>query len=183
MVKVFMGVLVGIFLTLATIQIWNLFFKSTAAPATNVQLPVIQSSPAPLAIASPLPSPPVVQDYASFVAYIKTLGLGVGAETKAHSDLYAGNITEVLINNETMYVIEYASETEMTQRASEISPDSTQITRTLPDGTKQITSILRADIPTHYYKKGRIIVIYAGKNETIIQILEEIFGPQFAGHE
>lgn len=183
MVKIFIGVLIGIFLTLAIIQIWNLFTKSSSTTAPNTQQSqIIQSSPSPST--SPVPSPPAVQDYASFIAYVKSLGLGVGSETKAYSNIYSGDITEVLINGETMYVIEYATEEEMNQRASEISPDASSVTKTLPDGTKRMTSFIQiANMPTHYYKKGKIIVIYAGKNESMVQILEEIFGPQFAGHD
>lgn len=33
----------------------------------------------------------------------------------------------------------------------------------------------------HYYKKGNIIVQYAGENKVILKHLKEIFGKQFAG--
>lgn len=172
-----MGVAIGILLSIAAFQIWNVFSKQSSSPATNSQQStVIQSSPTPST--SPIPSPTTVQDYPSFIAYVKSLGLGVGSETKAHSDLYLGDITEVLINGETMYVIEYSSDMEMNQKASEISPDASTITR---DG--QTITIEKSSIPTHYFKKGKIIVLYAGRNESMEQILKEIFGEQFAGHD
>lgn len=36
------------------------------------------------------------------------------------------------------------------------------------------------DIP-HFYKAGRIIVLYVGSDETVLGLLEEILGSQFAG--
>ncbi|WBW98341.1 hypothetical protein [Oceanirhabdus sp. W0125-5] len=35
----------------------------------------------------------------------------------------------------------------------------------------------------HFYKKGKIIVLYVGTNEKIISDLKEIFGEEFAGTE
>lgn len=181
MYRIFIGVAIGILLSITVFQIWNSFPKSSLSPASNTQQSrVAQTSPAPTP--SPIPSPSTVQDYASFISYIKDLGLGVGSETKAYSDIYSGNITEVIVNGETMYLIEYSSEDEMSKRASEISPNASTIEKTLADGSKQTINIEKSSIPTHYFKKGKIILIYAGNNESILKILEEIFGQQFAGH-
>jgi hypothetical protein len=38
-------------------------------------------------------------------------------------------------------------------------------------------------IPPHYFKKGILIVKYAGDNERILSDLKDIFGEQFAGYQ
>ena len=35
--------------------------------------------------------------------------------------------------------------------------------------------------PPHFYKAEKLIVLYVGESEAIIDILESVLGPQFAG--
>jgi hypothetical protein len=34
---------------------------------------------------------------------------------------------------------------------------------------------------THFYKAGRIIVLYLGTDQAILDLLNKVIGPQFAG--
>lgn len=185
MVKVVIGILIGALLTSTAIYLFNIFSnqnfstslsapKSTAAPSS----PRPSISPA----SSPSPIPSEVLGYSTFLLYIKNLGFNVNSSNKAFSDIYSGDITEVTIGEDLVYVIEYPTEMEALQRSGEISPDAAFLQKTLPDGSKQIVNFTQANIPTHYYKKGKIIVIYAGENESMVKTLEKAFGLQFAGH-
>lgn len=179
--KVILGIFIGAILTTLGLYTWNLVTTpKTATPTPILPVQVIQSSPAPAA--SILPTTQNVEDYKSFISYIKGLGLNVASETKAVSDLYGGDITEIKTNGESIYVLEYPNEIDSRQMASQISPDASTITKVRANGTSQIITIDRTKIPTYYFHKGKLIVIYAGNNEAIAKILEEVLGPKFAGH-
>jgi len=49
------------------------------------------------------------------------------------------------------------------------------------DGGSIGTSMVAwVDVP-HFYKSGRIIVLYVGSETTVLDLLENAVGPQFAG--
>ena len=80
-----------------------------------------------------------------------------------------GNILKV--NGADVQVFEYESEEAMEAEASQVTPDGGSI------GTTMVTWM---DTP-HFYKAGRIIVLYVGSDGAILSLLEEVLGPQFAG--
>lgn len=80
-----------------------------------------------------------------------------------------GNILKV--NGEDVQVFEYESEEAMEAEAAQMAPDG---------GSNATTMITWVDTP-HFYKAGRIIVLYVGSNAAILSLLEEVLGPQFAG--
>lgn len=49
-----------------------------------------------------------------------------------------------------------------------------------PDGTGKSVKITWAGLP-HFYRSGRLIALYVGADPAIIALLEDQFGPQFAG--
>ena len=49
------------------------------------------------------------------------------------------------------------------------------------DGSSVGTSMISWAAPPHFYKAGRLIVVYVGSEGGVINILREITGPQFAG--
>lgn len=70
-----------------------------------------------------------------------------------------------------LQVFEYPDEAAMNEEADDVSPDGFSV------GTIMISWI---DAP-HFYKSGRIIVIYIGGEAHTLQVLDGILGPQFAG--
>jgi hypothetical protein len=80
-----------------------------------------------------------------------------------------GNIIKV--NGADVQVFEYESAEDMENEASQVEPDGGSI------GTTMVTWM---DTP-HFYKAGRIIVLYVGSDETVLDLLESTLGPQFAG--
>lgn len=80
-----------------------------------------------------------------------------------------GNI--ISVNGEDIQVFEYESTEAMEAEASQVAPDGGSI------GTSMVTWI---DTP-HFYKVGRIIVLYVGSDAATLELLEQMIGPQFAG--
>jgi hypothetical protein len=49
-----------------------------------------------------------------------------------------------------------------------------------PDGNPKGGRIFWAAAP-HFFRKERVIVIYAGDDSALLKVLQELLGPQFAG--
>lgn len=85
----------------------------------------------------------------------------------------------VKIQGEQIQVYEYATVSDVGTQVSHISPDGSTFTVKSLTGTSG--SIVDWIAPPHFYKQGRVIVLYVGKNSTIIQTLKNVLGRQFAG--
>jgi len=59
----------------------------------------------------------------------------------------------------------------MEQEAAQVASHGSSV------GTSMITWM---DSP-HFYKSGRVIVIYIGSDEKTLNLLQAVIGPQFAG--
>ena len=75
------------------------------------------------------------------------------------------------VNDEDIQVFEFADETAAENAASQISPDGSST------GTTMITWVA----PPHFYRAGKLIVLYVGENEDVINLLVSTLGTQFAG--
>ncbi len=50
-----------------------------------------------------------------------------------------------------------------------------------PDGSTVGTSKLHWIGPPHFYKKGKLLVLYVGNNDKVLKALEAVLGRPFAG--
>ena len=75
------------------------------------------------------------------------------------------------VNGEGVQAFEFASEVEAEAIAGTVSTDGSTV------GTSTIFWVA----PPHFYKAGRLIVIYVGSDSGVIKVLQEIMGSQFAG--
>ena len=85
----------------------------------------------------------------------------------------------IKIQGEQIQVYEYASASDADTQASHTSPDGTTFTFKTLTGTKGTVADWIA--PPHFYKRGRVIVLYVGRNSAIMQTLTKVLGKQFAG--
>ncbi len=85
----------------------------------------------------------------------------------------------VKIQGEQVQVYEYATTSDVDTQVSHISPDGSTFTVKSLMGTHGTAVDWIA--PPHFYKQGRVIVLYVGKNSTIMQTLTKVLGKQFAG--
>lgn len=116
--------------------------------------------------------PSVVLDQAGLLAAIKAAGATPEIGGAITQDFF--RVEGKLINlsdAEGFQVFEYKTAKEMEADASKVAPD----------GGSVGTSMMNWMMPPHFFKSGRIIVLYIGNNETTLDLLEKIMGKQFAG--
>lgn len=109
-----------------------------------------------------------------------TLGLANGGYTIEEEDvgksILSGQRKWLTANgDENMSVYIYESNDKMEKDSAYISKDGFSY-----DKGKEATEISWTSYP-HFFKKDNMIVLYAGENVKIINLLKEIVGPQFAG--
>ena len=75
------------------------------------------------------------------------------------------------VDGEEIQVFEFASADEADAVALIVSAD----------GSSAGTSLINWVAPPHFYKAGRLIVIYVGSDSGVIGALQAAMGPQFAG--
>ena len=77
----------------------------------------------------------------------------------------------VNFDGESVQVFEYGSAETMESDAVLVDADGGSI------GTSMVMWVATP----HFYKKGRILVLYVGDNTETLSVLESVLGPQFAG--
>jgi hypothetical protein len=117
------------------------------------------------------PEPLSVKDQASLVSALKAAGATAEVGEPIAQDFFSveGNIVKV--NGADLQVFEYENAQAMEKDASNVAPDGGSI------GTSMVDWI---DTP-HFYKAGRIITLYVGSDKAILELLNKVLGPQFAG--
>jgi hypothetical protein len=118
-----------------------------------------------------LTEPPAVEDTASLIAKLQASGATVEAGEPITQAFFTPEGSIIRVNREDVQVFEYESAEAMENEASQVAPDGGSI------GTSMVDWI---DTP-HFYKTGRIVALYVGSDETILDLLEKVLGPQFAG--
>jgi len=123
--------------------------------------------------ATPNPStePFIVEDQASFLAALQAEGVIAEVVDSVSQGFFSVEGQIITVNGADVQVFEYEDAEAMENDASQVAPDGGSI------GTSMVTWI---DAP-HFYKAGRIIVLYIGRDQTILGALEKVMGPQFAG--
>jgi hypothetical protein len=146
-----------------------LLFALTVSACGKVSTP---TSP-PVSTDSPnmSPEPVIVEDRASLIAALEASGatMEVGEPITQAFFSPEGNIIKV--NGADVQVFEYENAEAMENEAAQVAPDGGSI------GTSMVTWV---DTP-HFHKAGRIIVLYVGSDTTVLGLLEQVLGTQFAG--
>jgi hypothetical protein len=126
------------------------------------------------------PSGPVssstVQDYDSFIGDLRAAGATVEHDTLPQvivQDFFSVTGQVFKVNGEDVQLFEYNSQSEAEAEAALVSPDGSSIGTSMPFWMA----------PPHFYKAGRIIVLYVGENAAVIEALDKVLGPQFAGKQ
>ncbi len=124
-------------------------------------------------VASPIPTAErlALEDKASLIAALEAAGAMVEAGEPISQTFFTPEGSIIKVNSADVQVFEYNSSDEMENEASQVSSDGGSI------GTSMVTWM---DTP-HFYKTGRIIVLYLGSDAAVLDLLEGTLGPQFAG--
>jgi hypothetical protein len=112
-----------------------------------------------------------VEDKASLLNALEASGATVEMGEAISQAFFSPEGNIIKVNDADVQVFEYESVEAMENEASQVAPDGGSI------GTSMVAWV---DVP-HFYKAGRIIVLYVGSDEKIIGLLEKTLGPQFAG--
>lgn len=112
-----------------------------------------------------------VRDYSSLVEALRGAGAKVEPADPVTQDFLAPEGQVIKVNGQDVQVFEYPDEAAAENDAATISSDGSST------GTTMITWV---DTP-HFYKSGKLIVLYVGSDLDTLERLESVLGPQFAG--
>ncbi len=116
-------------------------------------------------------APSAVADQATLLAALQAQGAKIEVGDLIAQDFFSAASQTVKVNGADLQVFQYENATAMEKDASQVAPDGTSIGTSMP---------LWAG-PPHFYKAGRIIVLYLGSDQAILGLLDTLMGPQFAG--
>jgi hypothetical protein len=113
----------------------------------------------------------IVEDRASLLAALQAAGATTNIGDPVMQDFFTPEGQIITVNGADIQVFEYESAEAMESEAAQVAPDGGSI------GTSMVSWM---DAP-HFYKAGRIIVLYVGSDAAVLSLLENAIGPQFAG--
>ena len=123
------------------------------------------------AITAPSTQPPTVEDQASFLAALQAANAKAEIGDSVTQDFFSPEGTIIKVNGQDVQVFEYESAEAMESEASQVAPDG---------GSVGTSMMMWMDAP-HFYKAGRILVLYIGSDEPTLTLLQSVLGAQFAG--
>lgn len=122
-----------------------------------------------------VPSPPAhggtAKDYRGLVSALKKSGMTVRRGGRVSQPFFSVRGRTLNLGGESVQVFEYA-------RAAAAGRDAKRVE---PSGSGVATSMPMWVGTPHFYKSGRLIVLYVGSDQSVIKALENALGPQFAG--
>lgn len=113
----------------------------------------------------------IVMDYVSFVDALRAEGIDVTPGEKIDESFFSVPAQTLKLEKGQIQVFTYKNTSAADKDAAIISPDGGTI------GTHMITWVE----PPHFYRTGKIIVLYPGNDKQTLLLLESLLGPQFAG--
>lgn len=128
-----------------------------AAPSAETDTTVSDGSP--------------VEEYVSLVDSLRGAGATVEPGDSIEQAFFTVSGQIVKVNGADVQVFEYETAEVMEADAAQVAPDGGSI------GTSMVTWVATP----HFYKAGRILVLYVGDDQAILDLLAGALGPQFAG--
>jgi hypothetical protein len=112
-----------------------------------------------------------VQEMTSLVDALRAAGATVELGEPVEQVFFSVGGDILKVNGADVQVFEYNSVEAMEADTAQVSSDGGSI------GTSMVTWVATP----HFYKAGRILVLYVGDDPAILELLEGMLGPQFAG--
>ncbi len=125
----------------------------------------------------PAPPPPVVShggpvtDYVSLIDNLRAAGATVEPAGEISQPFFSVRGRVITVNGGDVQVFEYADAATADAEAALVSPDGSSV------GTSMVSWVA----PPHFYKEGKLIVLYVGDDTAVVSALEAVLSPQFAG--
>ena len=112
-----------------------------------------------------------VLDYVSLLDSLRSGGATVEPAGEIEQPFFSVKVRLIKLNGSDVQVLEYHDSDDADAEAKKVSTDGSWVSKT------HVNWIATP----HFYKRGKLIVIYAGDDRAIIEILEPVLAPQFAG--
>lgn len=129
---------------------------------------------------------PQVMDYGILVDRLREAGATVeeAGETElpgAGEPIFSVTSKIIKVNGENVPVLEYSDEAAAEAETKFVSRDGFDLRRPPNSENEGFAAHVDWIAPPHWYQSGKIIVLYVGQNEKIMNLLEDLLGTQFAG--
>ncbi len=115
-------------------------------------------------------SMPVVS-YDGLLVALRETGSTVDPVSPISQPFFVPEGQVISVDGHEVQVFEFSNEEDALSAAESISPDGSSV------GTTMISWV---ESP-HFYKSGKLIVLYVGEEDAAVDALEVVLGPQFAG--
>ncbi len=112
-----------------------------------------------------------VTDYVSLIDNLRTAGATVEPAGEVSQPFFSVKGQMITVNGGNVQVFEYADAAAADAEAALVSPDGGSV------GTSMMTWVATP----HFYKKGKLIVLYVGDSTDVTDGLKAALDPQFAG--
>jgi len=121
-----------------------------------------------------------VKDYVSLVDNLRAAGATVDPAGTAW-DYFAPQGQVLTVNGGRVSTFEFASAKEANAGAEGVSASGDSIVRVDSATGMGVASSVLWEVPPHFYKAGKLIVLYVGCDSDVIDVLQETVGSQIAG--
>ena len=122
-----------------------------------------------------------VTDYVSLVDNLRAAGATVDPAGTVSSDFFGQQGQVLTVNGEDIQAFEFASAEEADTVAKGVSASGSSISRVDSETGMGVAISALWVAPPHFYKAGKLIVLYVGSDSDVINALQEAMGSQFAG--
>jgi hypothetical protein len=112
-----------------------------------------------------------VENYVSLVDTLRAAGAEVEPGDTVEQAFFSVTGQIIKVNSMDVQVFEYESAEAMEADAAQVAPDGGSI------GTSMVMWV---EAP-HFFKSGRVLVLYVGDDAAVLDLLESVLGEQFAG--
>jgi hypothetical protein len=120
---------------------------------------------------SPTTGATALEDQASLLAALQAAGATANVGDMVTQDFFTPEGQIINVNGADIQVFEYENAEAMESEAAQVAPDGGSI------GTSMVSWV---DAP-HFYKVGRMIILYVGSDPAVQGLLDQVIGSQFAG--
>jgi hypothetical protein len=112
-----------------------------------------------------------VEDQTSLIEALRAGGAEVELGDSIEQAFFNVTGQIIKVNDQDVQVFEYESAEKMEADAKQVASDGGSI------GTSMVTWIE----PPHFFKSGRVLVLYVGQDQAVTDLLKGVLGEQFAG--
>ena len=121
----------------------------------------------------------MVSNYDSLVSHLEDAGFLVQVVGDVQEFYFSAMAKTLQVNGELVRAFEFPDGESAAEEAAGVSPDGTSVELHTESGLS-MTSISWI-APPHFYRSGRLIVLYVGWDAPLTEVLEAALASQFAG--